>query len=127
MEEETMDDQYIDIDDDSNTQHSHMGFASTSNGPNTSSRANNNSRSGPPQATASNYIEPPVDSDSSISSEYSDWAEEDGKRSLKPPPRITPAKTERSNRTERSKRRLKIQDDDEDETVEIGVIKLVLQ
>lgn len=118
MDEETMDDQYIDIDDnDSNTQHSQTmpGISNTyGNNPSTSGRVNN-------QRPASSYIEPSLDSEHSDSSEYSDWAQEDGKK-LKPPPRKAQRATnqrqeqqpQRSSRSERSKRRLRIQDDDDE-------------
>ena len=113
-----MDDPYIDIDDDSNTQHSNVGFASNSNGPSTSGRANNNSnRNGNQAHTASaNYIDPlDLASDRSlVSSDYSDWAEEDGRKTLKPPPRKAQRK-QRTNRTAQPKRRLRINDEDEDE------------
>lgn len=108
FEEETMDDPYIEIDDDSNTRHSDAMQASsnqatTSNNAN-SSRPNNRSR-------RTVYIEPSLQSDSDRSSEYSDWAEQDGRRTLKPPPRKTTR--QRSNRRNRHKRVLRIEDDDD--------------
>lgn len=116
MDEETMDDgQYIDVDEDSTTQHSQLGFPASSNGPTTSSRANNSRAM---FSSRSNYSEPP-ESENSDSSEYSDWAEEDGKKTLKPPPRKTQQKTIQPTRSERAKRRLRIQEDDEDEVVEV--------
>jgi hypothetical protein len=51
-----------------------------------------------------------IDLDSeSASSEYSDWAEEDGRQTLKPPPRRT-----RQKRNKRKKRTLKVDEYDDE-------------
>jgi hypothetical protein len=106
MDEDTAD-QFIDIDDDSNTQHS-----ISANPIATVSRANNRSSGLPAASTAaSNYYLDPLDLSDSVSSEYSDWAEEDGRKTLKAPPRRGTRRTNRRN----SKRPLKIQDDEDEE------------
>ena len=97
-------------------------------GPTTSARANN-------RPTTSNYAEPSLDSEHSDSSEYSDWAEEDGKKTLKPPPRKAQRAAQRtatqpqqqaaqrSSRSGRSQRRnrLQIQEDDDEELDRVEV------
>lgn len=50
--------------------------------------------------------------ESSDSSEYSDWAEEEGNRTLLPPP-------SRTRKEKRGRRRIKIKDDDEDVEVDV--------
>jgi len=113
LDEETLDDQYIDIDEDSTTQHSTNQFA-----PTTYARANNNNLAdSDPDLNYNN------NNSNTDSSDYSDWAEEDGKKCLKPPPRKTPPKPQQqqASRSERSRRRLKIQDDDLDESSAVQV------
>ena len=53
-----------------------------------------------------------INSDSSESSEYSDWAEEEGRKTLLPPP-------SRTRKEKRGRRRIKIKDDDEDIEVDV--------
>ena len=114
-------DQFIDIDDDSNTQHSiGAGVSSSSNHaittaniPTTSrsNQINTNSRSNTAANLYYNDQDLEMASDHSDSSEYSDWAEEDGRKTLKPPPRT---KKQRTTKTQ-SKRTLRVHDDDEEE------------
>ncbi len=134
-DEETLDDQYIDIDDDSNTQHSiGAGVSSSSNHaiPTTSTTAaaastsrsnhsNNNSNSNHRSNVANYYSQQDLDMPSennSDSSEYSDWAEEDGRKTLKPPSRTRKPRTNTvstTSRTTNSRRLRVLDDDDEDE------------
>ena len=89
-DEETIDN-FIDIDEDSNTHQSMPGR-----------------RPGP---EPSNFYRHLTSEESEDSSEYSDWAEEDGRRTLKPPPRKN--KKQKQQRKQ-PRRTLRIQDDDED-------------
>ena len=113
VDEDTAD-QYIDIDDDSNTQHSTAAnataAASSAMHPTTSSRANNRNSVGATTATPNADYDPFDLMSDSVSSEYSDWAEEDGRKTLRAPPRRGTRRTNRKN----TKRPLKIEDDDED-------------
>ena len=98
--------QYIDIDDDSNTQHStgltnYRTTASNFNRLQTITVPTNNNND--------LYMDIDLDSESA-SSEYSDWAEEDGRQTLKPPPR----RNSRQKRNKRKKRTLRVEDYDEE-------------
>jgi bromodomain and WD repeat domain-containing protein 1/3 len=127
-DEDTLDDQYIDVDDDSNTQMSSSAANNLNSYPqitNNSSRSINNrinnastSNNNNINNNNNNYIDPLDLASETESSEYSDWAEEDGRRTLKPPPRkATTTKRQQRVANRRTRRQLRVMDDDEDNDV----------
>jgi hypothetical protein len=108
-DDETVDDQIIDIDEDSNTQHSiGAGAASSSNHATTS-------RSNYLQRRHNNDIDLP--SASSDNSDYSDWAEQDGRKTAvataSKQPRTRSKQTAKRPTTITTKKTLRILEDDD--------------
>lgn len=121
FDEDTLDDQYIDIDDDSTRQSTDAMQATGSNSNSglvgLAAGTSGTNRNVPTQSRRRVYIEPSeLITESDITSEYSDWAEEDGRKTLRPPTRKT--NRQRSNRRNRHKRVLRVQDDDEENNLD---------
>ncbi len=107
--------QYVDVDE--NSQHSAVNMAQNDHrGRNDAQQSSSTSASRAHQTTsttrANDYIDPNELATDSESSEYSDWAAEDSRTNLRPPPRRTGRKTRRNRRT------LRVNDEeDEHETI----------